>query len=102
METGRTVLLHPAAFRVPWHVAFARAAIEVSSHLALTLAVVAAGAIAVGLVLLLVLVSAPLGGALVAWILWRSAQDGAHEARRLARSARARARKLGLRVVRGA
>ncbi len=99
MQTGRAVVLHPAALHTPWHVALALAAREVVAHLALTLAAVAAGAVAVVLLLLLVLVATPLGGALVVWVLWRSTRGGAGAARRIARRARRRA---GLHVVGGA
>jgi hypothetical protein len=101
MQTGRTVLLYPAEARTPWYLAFAIATSEVASHLALTLAVLAAGVVAVAAILLLLAVATPLGGALVVWILWRSAHDGGRGARRLARRARRRARALGLRVARG-
>jgi hypothetical protein len=101
MQTGRTVLLYPAETRNRWYLAFAIATSEVASHLALTLAVVAAGVVAVAVVLLLLAIATPLGGALVLWILWRSAHDGGIEARRIARRARRRARILGLRVARG-
>jgi hypothetical protein len=91
MHTERAVLLHPAMLRTPWHMALAVALWEVASHLALTVAVVAAGAVAVAvLLLLLVVVAAPLGGALVAWMLWRSIFGGTRGALRLARYARRR------------
>jgi nucleotide-binding universal stress UspA family protein len=101
MQTGRTVLLYPAAPRTPWYLALAIATSEVASHLALTLAIVAAGVVVVAAVLLLLAVATPLGGALVLWIVWRSAHDGGREARRLARRAQRRARALGLRVANG-
>jgi hypothetical protein len=88
--------------RMPWYLAFALAAADVSKHLALTLAVMAGGAVAVALVLLLAVVSAPLAFGVFAWLLWRASQDGAREVRRSMARARRRARALGLRVVRGA
>jgi hypothetical protein len=102
MHTGRAVLVHPAALRTPWHEAFAVATLDVAKHLALTLAVTAAGSIAVSLLLLLAVVAAPLGLALATWVLWRSTRDGARGVRRLTLRARRRARALGLRMVRGA
>lgn len=101
MHTGRAVLLHPALARTPWHVAAAVTGVDVARHVALTFAVMAGGAIAVALVLLLAVVSAPLGLALLTWLLWRSSQDGAREVRRSLARMRRRARALGLRVVRG-
>ena len=100
MRSEQVVLLHPAMLRTPWHVALAVAAWEMASHLALTLAAVAAGAVAVALLLLLFVTAAPLGTALVAWVLWRSVFSGGRGARRLARRAR-RVRALGLRAVGG-
>jgi hypothetical protein len=88
--------------RTPWHVAFVLATADVVKHLGLTLAVMTAGAIAVALVLLLAVVSAPLGLALFTWVLWRASRDGAREVRRSMARVRRRARALGLRVVRGA
>jgi len=102
MHTGRTVLLHPAMLRTPWHVAFLLATADAAKHLVLTLAVIAGGSVAVALLLLLSVVAAPLGLAVVTWVLWRSTRDGAREVRRLTLRARRRARALGLRVVRGA
>ncbi len=101
MHIGRAVLLHPALMRTPWHVAFVLATAEVAKHVALTLAMMTGGAVAVALVLLLAVVSAPLGLALVSWFVWRSSRDGAHEVRRSMVLMRRRARALGLRVVRG-
>ncbi len=94
------VLVHPAALRTPWHVAFAIAAVDVAKHLALTAAIIAGGAAIATLVLVLVVVSAPLGLALLAWVLWRSSRDGARGVTRSLARARRRARALGLRVVR--
>jgi hypothetical protein len=102
METTRAVVLHPAMFRTPWHVAFLVAAAELVKYSALTAAVVIGGTVAVVLVLLLALLAAPLCAAIVAWIVWRSAEQGARAGRRLARRARRRMRVLGLRVVQGA
>ncbi len=102
METGRAALVHPVRLcptRLP---VLAEAALDVSKHFALTLAIVAGGTVALALVLMLVLVGAPVAGALIAWILWRSARDGARATRRFGERARRRARSLGLRVVRGA
>ena len=100
--SGRAVaiVVHPAALRPPWHVAFLVAAAEVSKHVALTLAVLAGGAAIATLVLVLLVVSAPLGAALLAWVLWRASRDGASEAKRSLARARRRARSLGLHVVR--
>ena len=103
MHTTRAVILpHPAMLRTPWHVAFLVAAAELAKYSLLTAAVVVGGTVAVLLLLTLALVAAPLGAAVVAWILWRSAEKGAREARRMARRARRRMRVLGLRVVQGA
>lgn len=99
--TGRAaaVLVHPAALRPPWHVAFVVAAAEISKHAALTLAVVAGGAALAALVLVLLVVSAPLGVALLAWALWRASR-GSRAARRSFARARRQARAIGLHVVR--
>lgn len=102
MGSERAVILHPVMSRTPWHVAFLLAAGELAKYSGLTAAVVVGGTVAVLLVLLLAVVAAPLGAALVAWILWRAAQQSARDARRLTLRARRRARALGLRVVRGA
>jgi hypothetical protein len=98
----RAVVLHPAVFRPPWHVALVVAAAEVARHLALTFAFVIGGAVAAALVLLLAVVAAPLGAALLTWILWRASRDGARGVRGTLARARRRARALGLRVVEGA
>lgn len=98
----RAVVLHPAAFfRPPWYVALAIAAGEIAKHLALTFAVVTGGAIVAVFAILLAVVAAPLGAALLTWILWRASRDGARGLRRTLASARRRARALGLRVVEG-
>ncbi len=97
--TGRAVLLHPTATRTTWPVAAALAAADVATHLALTLALVAGGAIVVVVALVVAVVSAPLLVALAGWLLWRASRDGAREVKRSLGSARWRA---GLRVVQGA
>ncbi len=94
------VLVHPAALRTPWYVASVIAAAEVTKHAALTLAVMAGGAAVVALLLVVLVVSAPLGLALLAWVLWRASRDGASEVKRSLARARRRARALGLHVVR--
>ena len=101
MHHGRAIVLHPALMRTPWHVAFAVAAADIAKHLGLTLAVMAGGAIAVVIVLLVAVVAAPLGLALLTWLLWRASSGGAREVKRSMARARRRARALGLRVVRG-
>jgi nucleotide-binding universal stress UspA family protein len=88
--------------RPPWHVAFVIATADVARHLALTLAVIAGGAIAVAMVLLLAVISAPLGVALLTWFLWRTSRGGAWGMKRSLARARRRARALGLRVLPGA
>ncbi len=98
----RAVVLHPAVFRPPWHVAFAIAAGEVAKHLALTFAFVIGGGIVAGFAILLAVIAAPIGAALLTWILWRASRDGARGVRRTLARARRRARALGLRVVEGA
>jgi hypothetical protein len=100
MQSGPAIVLHPAMSRTPWHVAFLLAASEFARYSALTAAVVVGGTIAVLLVLVLAVVAAPLGAAIVTWLVWRSAQHGAGHVRRLTVRARRRARALGLRVVR--
>lgn len=102
MQSGPAVFLHPAMSRTPWHVAFLVAAVEFAKYSGLTAAVVIGGTLAVVLLLVLAVVAAPLGAALVCWILWRSAQHGARHASRLTASGRRRARSLGLHVVRDA
>ncbi len=101
MQTSRAVLPHPAAFRPTRQSAAAIAAVDVTKHLGLTLAVLVAGTAALALLLTLALVAAPIGGVFIAWILWRSARGGAR-ASRFGIRARLRARSLGLRRVRGA
>ncbi len=98
---GRAIVLHPAAARTPWLVASLIAAAEVAQHVALTFAVVAVGAIAVGFVLLLAVVGAPLGFVFVAWLVWRASRGGTRGVKRSLARARRRARALGLRVVQG-
>jgi nucleotide-binding universal stress UspA family protein len=83
-------------------VAFAIATADVARHLALTFAVMASGAVAVAMVLLLAVISAPLGAALLTWLLWRASRDGARGVKRSLAKARRRARALGLRVLPGA
>jgi hypothetical protein len=100
MHGKAAVIVHPALLRTPWHVAALLAAADVTKHLALTLAVVVGGSVVAVLVLLLAVVSAPLGLALLAWVLWRSTRDGAREVKRSLAAARRRARALGLYVVR--
>jgi hypothetical protein len=102
MHDGRAILLHPAVMRTPWHVAFLLATADVAKHLSLTLAMMIGGAIAVALALLLAVVAAPLGFALLTWLLWRASRDGARGVKRSMARARRRARALGLRVVRDA
>lgn len=87
--------------RTPWHVTALDAALEVGAHFALTFAVLVAGAIALALVLALAVIAAPLGAALIGWVLWRAGRDGARAARRLGETQR-RARAVGLAVVREA
>ncbi len=100
--SGRAVavVVHPSALRPSWHIAFLVAAAEVAKHVTLTLAVLAGGAAIATLVLVLLVVSAPLGAALLAWVLWRASRDGASGAKRSLARARRRARSLGLHVVR--
>lgn len=98
----RRIDIHPAAMRTPWHLAFAIATANVVKHVALTFAVMTGGAIAVAFVLLLAVVAAPIGAALLTWVLWRASQDGARGVKRSLARARRRARALGLRVVQGA
>ncbi len=99
-RAAAVVLTHPAALRTPWHLAFLIAAADVAKHALVTLAVVAGGAAAAVLVLILAVVSAPLGVALLAWVLWRASRDGTREVKRSFARARRRARSLGLHVVR--
>lgn len=101
MQTTPAVLPHPAMLRPPWHLAALVAAGELAKYSALTALAVAAGAVAVLLLITVALVAAPLGAGLVCWILWRSAEHGARRARRAARRARRRMRALGLRVLPG-
>jgi len=100
MAARAAVLIHPAVLRTPWHVAFALAAGEVAKHLALTLALLAGGAALATLLLVLLVVSAPLGVALLAWVLWRASRDGPAGVRRSLARARRRACALRLHVVR--
>jgi len=102
MQTGRAVLHPSAALRPPWHAHLAIATADVAKHLALTLAVVLGGTVAVALVLVLALAATPVAALLAVWILWRWARGGAREARRFTLRARRRASSLGLRIVRGA
>jgi hypothetical protein len=99
MQNGRALLTHPRTLRRPWYADLAVAASDVAKHLALTLAVVLGGTVVVALMLMTLLVTAPLGGALLGCILWRSARGGARQARRFTLRARRRARALGLRLV---
>ena len=99
MQSGPAVVQHPAASKTPWHVALLVAAAELAKYSGLTAAVVVGGAVVVLLVLTLAVVTAPIGAALLCWVLWRSARHGARRARHVTLRARRRARALGLRVV---
>jgi hypothetical protein len=96
MHTARSVV----PLRTPWHVSAREAALDVGAHFALTFAVLVAGAIMVALVLALAVIAAPLGAALIVWVLWRAGRDGVRAAQRLSETQR-RARAVGLAVVRG-
>ena len=79
----------------------ARRAGDVVNGLALGGALLAGGAVVVVLLSLLLVVCAPLGAGLAAWLLWRSGDGAAREARRVRVRLRRRARALGLVVLAG-
>jgi hypothetical protein len=96
MPTADAILLHRIARgrRGP-----ARRAAAFTAGLVLCAAVVAGAAVAVALVLALAVVAAPLAAGMALWLVWRSGDVAAREARRLRARVRRRARALGLTVV---
>lgn len=98
MPTGNAILLHPASARRPTRARRARA---LGEGLLLAAAILAGGTVAVALTLLLLVVSAPLGAGVLAWLAWRSreALRAGPEGERA--RIRRRARALGLVVLAG-
>lgn len=93
--------LHVAGNPVAAHVPLARRAARLTAELAFAGALLAAGTVAVLLLSLLALVTAPVAALLVVWIAWRSGDAAAREARRVRARLRRRARALGLVVLAG-
>jgi len=100
MPTGSAVLLHPAPRRAS-RPRLARRAGSVVTELVLALALIAGGTVTAVALLLLVVLAAPLGAALFAWVLWRSANGPARRTNEVRARLRRRARALGLVVLAG-
>jgi hypothetical protein len=98
MPTAKAILLHPAALPGVGR-GTARRAVAFAGELVLAAAMVAGAAIAVAFVLTLGVVAAPLAAPVVLWIVWRSGDGAAREARRLRARTRRRARALGLSLL---
>jgi hypothetical protein len=98
MPTAKAILLHSPALPGAGR-GTARRAVAFAGELVLAAAMVAGGAIAVAFVLTLGVVAAPLAAPVVLWIVWRSGDGAAREARRLRARTRRRARALGLSLL---
>ena len=101
MATVSAVLVHPAAARRPGRQGLARRAAAFVAALAVSLAILAGGAVMVAFLLMLLVLAAPLAALVVAWLLWRSGDTASREARAVRARLRRRARALGLVVLAG-
>jgi hypothetical protein len=96
LPTGHAISLHPAAERAGANLA--RRTASFAGHCLFAVALVLGGAVAVTATLLLVLIAAPIAAPIVLWVVWRSGDLAAREARRL-RARLRKARALGLTVI---
>ncbi len=101
MPTGPAVPLHPRADLRPRRGRHLRHVAGLAGQLLFAAAIIVGGAVAIALLLTFVLVAAPLAAVLVSWIVWRSGDVAARQARRMRSRLRRRARALGLVVLPG-
>jgi hypothetical protein len=99
MPSAHPILLHPAARGARRGPGPAQRAAAFSAGLLVVAASVTGAAIAVALLLTLAVIAAPLAAGILLWLVWRSRDVAAREARRLRARVRRRARALGLSVV---
>lgn len=101
MAIGSAVVLHPAVARRHERRGLARRAAALLGQMLLALAILAGGTVMVTLLLVLLVLASPLAAAILAWVIWRSGDTAARQARVVRSRLRRRARALGLVVLAG-
>lgn len=100
MATRPALALHRAA-RPATRSGLASRTAKLATELALALALLAGGAVAVVMLSLLIVLAAPVAAGVLGWLAWRSGDATAREAARARARLRRRTRALGLVVLAG-